>query len=68
MAWRVTPAAVRNKAKSIEKGGVSMGLNEGKTYAGRIKNSGSQVVSAIFEGKAKAKSQVIKGEDLRAGK
>ena len=45
-----------------------MGLNEGKTYAGKIKNSGTQVVDAIYSAKKTAKGKVHKGEDLRCGK
>jgi len=43
-----------------------MGLNGGKTYAGKIKNTGSQAVSALFPGKAAKKNKVVKGEDLRS--
>lgn len=43
-----------------------MGLNGGKTYAGKIKNTGSQVVGALFNNKASKKSTVVKGEDLRS--
>lgn len=43
-----------------------MGLNGGKTYAGKIKNTGSQVVSALFNNKASKKNTVVKGEDLRS--
>lgn len=35
------------------------------TYAGKIGNAGNQVVEALFKSKAKAKSKVIKGNDLR---
>lgn len=45
-----------------------MGLNEGKTYAGKIGNSGVQVTDAVFPAKKKAKGKVHKGEDLRCGK
>lgn len=45
-----------------------MGLNGGKTYAGKIKNTGSQVVDAPFAAHAKKKNKVIKGDDLRNGK
>lgn len=45
-----------------------MSLNAGKTYAGKIKNTGSQKVDAPFAAKSTKKPTVHKGEDLRAGK
>lgn len=39
-----------------------------KGYAGKIKNSGSQVVQAPYAGKSTAKGTVTKGNDLRSGK
>ncbi len=38
-----------------------------KTYAGNIKNTGSQKVDALFVTKKKSKSVVKKGQDLRSG-
>lgn len=37
------------------------------TYAGRIGNSGAQVVNAPFQRNDKPKSTVIRGNDLRTG-
>lgn len=37
-------------------------------YAGKIKNTGSQMVQAPFASKTTAKGTVTKGEDLRQGK
>lgn len=45
-----------------------MGLNQGATYAGKIKNSGTQKVQAIYAATKKAKGKTHKGEDLRSGK
>ena len=40
-----------------------------KTYAGKIKNSGAQIVKGPFAGGAKkGKSTVKRGDDLRTGK
>ena len=39
-----------------------------KTYAGTIKNQGTQKVDALFKNAAAAKSDVLRGEDLRSGK
>ena len=36
------------------------------TYAGNIKNSGSQAVDAIYPQDKTKKGKVIKGDDLRA--
>lgn len=38
-----------------------------ESYAGKIKNAGSQRVEAIFSDRAKGKSNVKKGDDLRMG-
>lgn len=52
--------------KRRQKGGEQMAENKG--YAGRIKNSGSQVVKAPYASEAKrGQSTVKKGEDLRGG-
>lgn len=40
----------------------------GHSYAGRIKNTGTQKVEALFGTEGRAKSSVIKGSDLRSGK
>lgn len=48
-----------------------MGKNGGgcSGYAGKIQNTGTQKVTAVFSGTGKAgKSTVKKGEDLRSGK
>jgi len=37
----------------------------GKGYIGKIGNAGVQVVEAPYKSKKKAKSKVIKGNDLR---
>lgn len=43
-------------------------MAENKGYAGRIKNSGSQVVKAPYASEAKrGQSTTKKGEDLRGG-
>lgn len=39
-----------------------------KTYAGKIKNQGSQVVKALNQTKADGKNKKKTGKDLRAGK
>ncbi len=38
-----------------------------KSYAGSIKNTGSQKVEALFKTNKKAKPIVKKGHDLRSG-
>lgn len=39
-----------------------------KSYAGKVQNTGSQVVKAIFPTAKKSKSTVKTGDDLRAKK
>ena len=63
----IPPPSAR-KAILFEGGGENMGLNQGDTYAGKIKNSGSQCVEAIYAAHSKAKGKVTKGDDLRGGK
>lgn len=41
---------------------------EKKSYIGRIKNSGTQVVEAPYQSTDAKKGTVKKGRDLRAGK
>lgn len=41
---------------------------EKKSYVGRIKNSGTQVVEAPYQSTDTKKGTVKKGRDLRAGK
>lgn len=38
------------------------------TYAGKIKNTGTQKVDALFKTEQKSKGKVIKGRDLRVGR
>lgn len=38
------------------------------TYAGKINNSGTQAVEALFKGTAPKKGSVKRGKDLRANK
>lgn len=37
-------------------------------YAGKIKNTGTQKVEALFKTEQKSKGKVIKGRDLRVGR
>lgn len=43
-------------------------IMEKKSYVGRIKNSGTQVVEAPYQSTDTKKGTVKKGRDLRAGK
>lgn len=57
---------VRLREANTEEGGQAMAKNG---YAGRIKNTGTQVVKAPFnQGGKRGKSVVKTGDDLRTGK
>ncbi len=64
MTSRITS---KNDAK--RKGGKEMADNSRSGYAGKIKNTGTQIVEAVYKAeKSGGKSTVKTGTDLRSGK
>lgn len=43
-------------------------MAEKKTYAGKIKNGGNQVVEPIYKNDTKPTGKVVRGTDLRTGR